>query len=230
MIPRPGVKKQRVPRGTDFPATMKVKETTVKEGYAKAAVVPHKPVSPPQKLQTKKVEAPFIPMTKRERKAEQKRLKELQQREEREKRLKETKERKERQMKDQSRKVAACQQTVPKTIDPIIPKTPLTTRRDKGSTAIFIDLEKAFELSNPTIMLTSLISAGIKGNLIKWLQNYLSDRKATLLFQGAKSDTSNFDNGTPQGSTLSPTLFIYLVDQLHSVVLPRGVKMLTYAL
>ena len=37
----------------------------------------------------------------------------------------------------------------------------LTSRRDKGSTAIFIDLEKSFELSNPLIMLTSLINSGV---------------------------------------------------------------------
>ena len=37
--------------------------------------------------------------------------------------------------------------------------TDLTSHREKGTTAIFIDLEKAFELSNPQIMLTSLISA-----------------------------------------------------------------------
>ena len=105
----------------------------------------------------------------------------------------------------------------------------LTSRRDKGSTAFFIDLEKAFELSNPLIMLTSFVNSGVKGNLVKWLKDFLTDRKATLTFQGAKPHKANFDNGTPQGSTLSPTLFNYLLDQLHSIILPRGVKMLTYA-
>ena len=57
----------------------------------------------------------------------------------------------------------------------------------------------------------------------------LFDLKATLIFQGAKSHIPSFDNGTPQGSTLSPNLFNYFVNQLHSIVLPRGVKMLTYA-
>ena len=102
--------------------------------------------------------------------------------------------------------------------------TDLTSHREKGATAIFIDLEKAFELSNPQVMLTSLISAGVKGNLIKWLKDYLSQRTSTLTFQGAKSHIAQFNNGTPQGSTLSPTLFNYLVNHLHSVVLPRGVK------
>ena len=86
----------------------------------------------------------------------------------------------------------------------------LTSRQDKGSTAIFIDLEKAFDLSNPLIMLTSLVNSGVEGNLIKWLKDFLTDRKATLTFQGAKSHIANFDNGTPQGSTLRPTLFNYL--------------------
>ena len=100
--------------------------------------------------------------------------------------------------------------------------TDLTSHREKGTTAIFIDLEKAFELSNPQIMLTSLISAGVKGNLIKWLKEYLSQRTSTLIFQGAKSNIANFNNGTPQGSTLSPTLFNYLVNQLHSSFTQRS--------
>ena len=49
----------------------------------------------------------------------------------------------------------------------------LTSRRDKGSTAIFIDLEKPVEPSDPLIMLTSLINAGIERNIIKWIQDYL---------------------------------------------------------
>ena len=75
--------------------------------------------------------------------------------------------------------------------------TDLTSHREKGTTAIFIDLEKAFELSNRQIMLTSRIPAGVKGNLIKWLKDYLSQRTPTLIFQGAKSNIANFNNGTP---------------------------------
>ena len=38
-----------------------------------------------------------------------------------------------------------------------------------------------------------------------------------------------FDNGTPQGSPLSPTIFNYLVDVLLRLKFPSGVKMLGYA-
>ena len=50
-----------------------------------------------------------------------------------------------------------------------------------------------------------------------------------MCFQGGLSQVHNFENGTPQGNTLSPTLFNYLVEQLHDIQLPRGVKLLGYA-
>ena len=78
----------------------------------------------------------------------------------------------------------------------------LTSCRDKRSTAIFIDLEKPVEPSDPLIMLTSLINAGTERNIIKWIQDYLTDRKAKLIFQGAESHIASFDNGTPQGIIL----------------------------
>ena len=57
----------------------------------------------------------------------------------------------------------------------------------------------------------------------------MTDRSFFLCFQGGLSQVHNFENGTPQGSTLSPTLFNNLVDQLHDIQLPRGVKLLGYA-
>ena len=85
--------------------------------------------------------------------------------------------------------------------------------------AVFLDITKAFDLSNSISILSSLVRAGVKGKLSSSLRDFLTDRKGFLCFQ----------NGTPQGSTLSPTLFTYLVDQLHDLQLPRGVKLLGYA-
>ena len=105
----------------------------------------------------------------------------------------------------------------------------VTKHKKHGTIAVFLDITKAFDLSNSISILSSLVRAGVKGKLLSWLRDFLTDRKGFLRFQGGLSQVHDFENGTPQGSTLSPTLFNYLVDQLHDIQLPRGVKLLGYA-
>ena len=66
--------------------------------------------------------------------------------------------------------------------------------------AIFIDLEKAFDLANKTPILLGLIKKGVKGTLFAWLNDYLTNRKAKVRFQGYLSSTHKLQNGTPQSS------------------------------
>ena len=82
--------------------------------------------------------------------------------------------------------------------------------------AVFVDLTKAFELANKNTILHTLTKLGVKGNLLAWIQNYLSDRKGYITMEGHSSDTHSFDNGTPQGSILSPFLFNILMHALLS--------------
>ena len=97
-------------------------------------------------------------------------------------------------------------------------------------TAVFVDLEKAFELANQTVVLAALARTGVRGKILAWVRDFLSDRKGTLAYQGARSSVTSFENGTPQGSALSPTLFNYLMDSLNDMVdLPPGIKLLGYA-
>ena len=93
------------------------------------------------------------------------------------------------------------------------------TDRTKGTQrgrayAALIDLEKAFERANPTHILHALTSQGIHGRLLGWIRDYLRNRTAAVKFAGHTSDPRNFQLGTPQGSSLSPSLFNLLVDQI----------------
>ena len=105
----------------------------------------------------------------------------------------------------------------------------LTRHKRSGVLAVFLDIEKAFDMANPTAILTGLVKAGVRGRTLNWVKDFLTNRRAFLRYQGGLSHTADFHNGTPQGSTLSPTIFNYLVDQLHEVELPPGVKLLGYA-
>ena len=50
--------------------------------------------------------------------------------------------------------------------------------------------------------------------LIRWLKNFLSDRKAKVQFENAKSKPKTFTAGVPQGSVLSPTLFLIFINDI----------------
>ena len=98
-----------------------------------------------------------------------------------------------------------------------------------GSIAVFIDLEKAFELANPAAILHSLTLKGTKGNILAWVKNYTLNREARVKFQGKLSAFHTFENGTPQGGILSPFLFNILMENLLHIQLPEGVQVFIFA-
>ncbi len=87
------------------------------------------------------------------------------------------------------------------------------------SPVLFLDLEKAFELANKTVILDLLQKRGVTGNMLAWIEQYLSNRRGKVKFQNKYSKTHTFQNGTPQGSVLSPILFNTIVDELISTEL-----------
>ena len=98
------------------------------------------------------------------------------------------------------------------------------------ATAVFLDLEKAFELANKDAIIQSMINAGLGGKLLGWCRDFLTNRQAKVEFQGVSSQYHAFNNGTPQGSPLSPTLFNFLIDNiLRNTQLPPMTHMFAYA-
>ena len=75
--------------------------------------------------------------------------------------------------------------------------------RSYSSAIVFLDLEKVFELANPTAILNNLANRNVKGKLFPWIKEFLTERKANLKYQGSISETMPFENGTPQGSTIN---------------------------
>ena len=82
---------------------------------------------------------------------------------------------------------------------------------------IFLDLSKAFDTLNHTILLNKLNHYGIKHCPLKLLESYLSNRLQYVEHDNIKSDYIPITTGAPQGSILGPLLFIiYLNDIFFS--------------
>ena len=85
------------------------------------------------------------------------------------------------------------------------------------ASSIFIDLSKAFDTLDHSILLTKLSNCGFRGIFNDLILSYLSERKQSVLFNGVKSEFESITCGVPQGSILGPLLFlIYMNDIANS--------------
>jgi len=89
--------------------------------------------------------------------------------------------------------------------------------------AIFLDLRKAFDTVDHSILIKKLNSYGIVDRAGDWFESYLTNRTLFCTLNGNKSKQRRVTCGIPQGSCLGPILFIiYLNDFENSLQYSRA--------
>jgi len=86
---------------------------------------------------------------------------------------------------------------------------------------LFLDVKGGFDNVCATKLTTIHTRGGVSAYLVAWIKSFLSKRQCRLIFQGAPKVFCPAAVGTPQGSPISPLLFVLHIASLHPT-LPQG--------
>ena len=83
-----------------------------------------------------------------------------------------------------------------------------------GIDVIYLDYSKVFNSVSHLRLISKLQAYSIRGNLLKWIKNFLIGRQQKVILNGSSSQWIEVTSGVPQGSELGPLLFILYVNNI----------------
>jgi len=89
---------------------------------------------------------------------------------------------------------------------------------------LFLDIKGGFDNVNPTTLCGMLRAKGVNPYLVSWTKSFLSGRSCRLHYQGSPKVFTPVWVVTPQGSPVSPLLFVIYVSRLHCEI-PQGLSL-----
>lgn len=82
--------------------------------------------------------------------------------------------------------------------------------------AIFFDIEKAYDMTWRYGILKNLHDCGVRGNMMRFISDFMNNRTFRVRVGKNISSLRPMENGVPQGSVLSVTLFLVAINDIVS--------------
>lgn len=94
------------------------------------------------------------------------------------------------------------------------------------TSAVFMDVKGAFDHVAKNRLLQTMIHLKLPHNLVRWVQSFLSNRKLRLAFDGKIEGFKEVEIGIPQGSPISPILFLIYIRDIFAPL--QDIRPLSY--
>ena len=91
-------------------------------------------------------------------------------------------------------------------------------RKGKTTSTLCIDIKGAFDNVFKERLLQTMRTMKLDQKTTRWVETFLSERMASLSFDKDSEKMSPMDTGIPQGSPVSPMLFLFYVSPLFEVM------------
>ncbi|KAE8217979.1 hypothetical protein CF319_g8054 [Tilletia indica] len=103
------------------------------------------------------------------------------------------------------------------------------------TSALTFDVRGAYDAVHYVLLICHLHQQGVPLHLLRWILSFLSDRQASMRLDGEEGTMERVEVGIPQGSPVSPILYILFASSLHRLFGPgavdpelRTVRLLSY--
>lgn len=100
--------------------------------------------------------------------------------------------------------------------------------KELKTSTLFLDIKGAFDHVAQEQLLAIMARIDLPVSLLAWIRSFLNQRRLRLSFNGEIEEFSKVETGIPQGSPVSPILFLIYIRELFPERLKRQITFLSY--